>query len=304
MNHRALLATLTLLAGVAIGAATSDSGTTLDTSPEGVLQPAPTVTVSTTVQPLATTPSSPPPPEPVDSTTSTTPETTIQLLPEQDVPASEQGLASTGPAVLPDVVVPDESAASAIVAALAPWSLPSDCTFPIDNPESLPNASRSYRSGVHQGIDFICLEPGRSAIAAADGRVVMAVDGYDDASPADRSAVLDIAAGRGSTPPFTLAMLYGNFVVLDHGNIANAGHVVSVYAHLDTVDESISTGVAVTAGQRLGEIGNRGTSTASSGGTRPQSIHLHWEVIVDDVYVGAGLSASDTRELYRQLFDL
>lgn len=134
------------------------------------------------------------------------------------------------------------------------------------------------------------------------GRVLVAVGDYVDPTPAERSAVLSIAGETAGTPPWTLAMVYGNFVVLDHGVIDGVGHVVSVSAHFDSLDDAITPGVMVEVGQRLGEIGNKGTNAASQGTERPQSLHLHWELYVDDVYLGAGLGYSDTREIYRTLF--
>lgn len=180
--------------------------------------------------------------------------------------------------------------------------LPSDCGIPLDVPESLPNSPRDYRNGTHRGIDFICMERGREARAALAGRVLVAVGDYVNPTPQDRGAVLDVAGQVGATPPWTLAMLYGNYVVLDHGVIDGVGHVITIHAHLDSLDPAITPGVAVSAGQRLGEIGNKGTDSASRGSERPQSIHLHWELHVDDLFLGAGLSFSETREIYRTLF--
>ena len=40
---------------------------------------------------------------------------------------------------------------------------------------------------------------------------------------ADIDAVLGVAGSIGRTPPWTLAMLFGNFVVLDHGAIEDVG---------------------------------------------------------------------------------
>ena len=189
-----------------------------------------------------------------------------------------------------------------VASALSPMQLPSDCTLPLDNPESLPGADRGYRGGVHEGIDFICGERGRSAVAALDGRVVMANGSYVDPEPDEREEILDIAQSIGETPPWTLAMLFGRFVVIDHGIRPGAGHVITIYAHLDEIDPSIRPGLSVDAGQRLGEIGNLGTESAATGADRPQSLHLHWEVHVDDEYLGAGTSSADTRAIYAELF--
>jgi murein DD-endopeptidase MepM/ murein hydrolase activator NlpD len=191
----------------------------------------------------------------------------------------------------------------AVAAALAPLQLPSDCPLPLDDPVSLPNSTREYRAGVHGGIDFICGERGRTAVAALDGRVVLANAGFEDASPADRDALLEQARALGHTPPWTLAFLFGRFVVLDHGPIPGAGHVVTIYAHLDSIDRAVVPGALVSRGAPVGEIGNTGTETGASGGDRPQSIHLHWELHVDDVFLGAGLDAATTAEVYRTLFD-
>lgn len=192
---------------------------------------------------------------------------------------------------------------SAIAAALAPSILPpSDCGTPLDEPESLPNSERSYRGGVHLGIDFICEEYGHDAIAALPGRVVMANNSFVDPTPEERAIVLQTARDLGYTPPWTLAMLYGRFVVIDHGIVDGAGHVVTLYAHLDRVDETIRPGLLVEVGARIGEIGNIGTATAASDGDRPRSIHLHWDIYVGTGFLGQGLSASETSDVYRTLF--
>lgn len=190
----------------------------------------------------------------------------------------------------------------AIVDRLPPVALPSDCGLPLDEPASLPNSDRGYRGGVHQGIDFICMERGRDAVAALPGTVVVANETYVDPTPAERSALLAEAQALGYTPPWTLAMLYGRFVVIDHGVMADVGHVVSVYAHLEDIDDTIRPGLAVAAGTRLGEIGNRGTEPAATGADDPRSLHLHWELLVNDVFVGAGLDTAATRSVYADLF--
>lgn len=191
---------------------------------------------------------------------------------------------------------------NAVVGALGTATLPSDCPLPLDDPESLPNAARAYRAGVHEGIDFICRERGHSAVAALPGRVLIADNSYEEPTPEERQRILDEAKALGATPPWTLAMLFGRFVVLDHGNVPGAGHVVTIYAHLDTVDPAIRPGLAVEAGTRLGEVGNRGTESAGTNSGRPQAIHLHWEIHVDNQFLAEGADAASTRDIYRTLF--
>ena len=166
---------------------------------------------------------------------------------------------------------------------------------------SLPNAPRNYRNGTHRGIDFNCGAADRSAFSIADGTVVYLVDDYTDPTVADREALLQLAAVAGFTPHWTLVMLYGNVVVVDHGEIPGAGRVVTISAHLEEVDPAIELGATVTQGQRLGELGNRGTNASALGirGGADPTLHLHWELYVDNWYLGAGLDGGATSEIIR-----
>ena len=182
--------------------------------------------------------------------------------------------------------------------------IPSDCGIPLDEPASLPNSERSYRNGVHAGIDFICSVTGRTAVAALPGRVVMARGDFTEPTVADRNAVLDIAARTNQTPPWILAMLYGNFVVIDHGIVDGVGHVVTIYAHFERLADGLRTAETVEAGDPIGIIGNTGTHADAANNDNLRSLHLHWEVHVDDLYLGYGLDASATRSVYATLFSL
>lgn len=215
--------------------------------------------------------------------------------------------AAPAPTPTPVVVVleqepPDLELALAIATGLAPFTIyPSDCMSPLPHPDLLPNAPRAYRFGIHQGVDFQCFSLGRSAVAALDGRVVLAVGNYQDPDPDDRNELLEIAGELEATPPFTLLALYGNYVVIDHGIFPYIGHVVTLYAHLHEVDPNIRVGQTIKAGQRVGEIGNKGTHAAANGDFYNDP-HLHWELHINNLYLGAGLSAEQTREVYTTLF--
>ena len=217
--------------------------------------------------------------------------------------------AATAPEASPErvVVVLDQEplsfeSALAIAAGLAPQTnYPSDCMSPLPRPDLLPNAPRAYRFGIHQGVDFLCFSRGRHAVAALDGRVVLAVGDYQDPDPDDRDELLDVASALEATPPFTLLSLYGNYVVIDHGVFPFVGHVVTLYAHLHEVDPDIRVGQTIRAGQRVGEIGNRGTHAAANGDFY-EDPHLHWELHIDNQFLGAGLNAEQTREVYTTLF--
>lgn len=62
---------------------------------------------------------------------------------------------------------------------------------------------------------------------------------------------------------------YGNYIVIDHGNLNEKGQVFTLYAHLRTA--MVSVGQKVSAGQQIGVMGNTGNSTG---------VHLHFEVHV------------------------
>ena len=187
---------------------------------------------------------------------------------------------------------------------LGPLTLPSTCTAALGDAYFLPNAPREYRSGVHQGADFMCRRTGETAVAALPGRVVMAHSGWTEPTFGDRQSLLDQAAVLGRTPDSTLTLLYGRHVVLDHGLIPDVGHVVTVSAHLDSIDPAVVLGTMVEAGQPIGVIGASGTSEASDGSNDTSDHHLHWELYVDDQYLGAGLNGAETVELYQLLLGL
>ncbi|WP_419919793.1 M23 family metallopeptidase [Candidatus Poriferisocius sp.] len=248
-------------------------------------------------QPTPTPTTTPPPSATPTPTTTSTPTATPAPTPT----------ATPAPSPTPVFVVlerepPPFEQALEFATTLAPrTSVPSDCMSPLPHPALLPNSSRNYRSGIHQGVDFRCFARGHEAVAALDGRIVVVVGEYADPDPNDRIQLLDIAAQVGNTPPYTLLTLYGNYVVIDHGIISGVGHVVSIYAHLEEVDPNIRVGQLVEAGHTIGLIGNRGTHAAANGDLYDDP-HLHWELHIDNQFLGAGLSVDETRKVYTTLF--
>lgn len=99
---------------------------------------------------------------------------------------------------------------------------------------------------------------GQPVLAPADGRVVVAVDGFPDSEsvgvlPADReSYVADLRRAA------------GNHVVLDHGD-----GVFSFLAHLRHGSVAVAEGQDVLAGQTIGALGNSGYSSGPH-------LHLHF----------------------------
>lgn len=190
-----------------------------------------------------------------------------------------------------------------VAEAIGPMPLPTDCPLELDDPDLLPNAPRDYRGGVHEGVDFICGEPGHEAITPLAGRVMVAARDLPEPEPDERVQILEDAKALGDTPPWTLQLLYGQFVVIDHGVIEGAGHVVTLYAHLAEIDPALRPGVEVAAGARVGQVGDTGTEAAGTGEDAPYSYHLHWEVQVDDAFLGRGATPDEVRVAYRSLFE-
>ncbi|MYE64830.1 MAG: M23 family metallopeptidase, partial [Acidimicrobiaceae bacterium] len=216
-------------------------------------------------------------------------------------PAGPRTITPSGRKLLAEPITFEEARAAAELLS-AGIVVPSDCgPVPLDRTSALPNAPRPYRSGIHQGIDFWCPVLGHQAVAALAGRVVVAVGDFEDPTPLEWNQLLDTAAVLGTTPPYTLMMLYGNHVAVDHGIIDGVGHVVSLYAHLDGLEPGIRPGLRVEAGQPLGTIGNSGTRAGAAGAVHDQ-LHLHWELHIDGQYLGIGLSHEDTRAVYTALF--
>ena len=155
-------------------------------------------------------------------------------------------------------------------------------------PELLPNSAREYRSGWHEGIDFPA-DRGTAVRAASSGTVVRVDRDFVDWDPASEQAALDAAIVLGYTPDETLDRIRGRQVWIDHGR-----HVVTRYAHLDTVAD-LRVGETVTRGQVIGTVGSSGFE---EGGP-----HLHFEIRVGDDYLGDWLEGDELVRVITRAFD-
>ena len=169
------------------------------------------------------------------------------------------------------------------------------------NDYQMPNALREYRAGIHEGVDFytsyVCVDvpAGAPALAAKGGTVIRADDGFTEMTLDQLNAVLAKTQAQGYTDPESLDKFRGRQVWIDHGN-----GVVTRYCHLAGIPEGIVAGTKVQAGQTIGLVGDSGTPEAvTSPGVE---IHLHWELRVDDSYLGAGLPPDQVRAIYERLF--
>lgn len=173
------------------------------------------------------------------------------------------------------------------------------CLPPADR--LMPNASRAYRNGVHEGIDIydghacVAVVEGTPVLAMYGGAVVRADLGYEDLTAQQVDELAARTERQGYSDPETLDAYRGRQVWIDHGN-----GVVTRYAHLASIAPGVEAGATVARGQPIGGIGESGTpESITAPGTE---LHLHYEVRVGDSFLGAGLAAAAVRALYERLF--
>lgn len=167
----------------------------------------------------------------------------------------------------------------------------------------MPNATRDYRFGTHEGVDFwpgyACapIERGTPVYAAKDGVVSVATLDYQPLTQEEWEAIRARAEDAGETLPDDLFRLRGRQVEIGHSN-----GVRTRYAHLSRIADGVRQGARVTQGQLVGYVGNSGTP---SGIDDPDaSVHLHFEIRVGDSYLGAGEPPAEVRRLYEEAFGL
>ncbi|MBN1429899.1 MAG: M23 family metallopeptidase [Anaerolineae bacterium] len=158
-----------------------------------------------------------------------------------------------------------------------------------------PGASRLYRFGIHQGVDFFGYQRGWPVVIMADGVVVKATLDYAGVSTADFKRMTSEAELMGKTPPEYLALLEGKQVLIDHGN-----GILSFYAHLDQIAAGIVPGATVKAGQLLGTVGVSGTLAESQPGS--VGSHLHFEIRIGERYLGHGITIRESMWWLDEIF--
>ena len=166
----------------------------------------------------------------------------------------------------------------------------------------MPNASREYRGGIHEGVDMYGIDnctpivKGTAVMAAKDGTVIRADHGYHDLTP-DELAAADAKINAGHPNDFDVIDLFrGRQVWIDHGN-----GIVTRYAHLSDIAASVQVGTQVVQGEVIAFVGDSGTPESISNPGVEE--HLHFEVRTGDTFLGHGLPPQEVRALYTQLFE-
>lgn len=181
------------------------------------------------------------------------------------------------------------------------FSLPVEGACLTENEDLLPGARRSYRLGVHEGVDFYdadnCVPIGinTDVLAAKAGTVVRADLNYRSLTEEDLAELEERVEAENGSDPAAEDAYRGRQVWIDHGN-----GIVTRYAHLNAIAEGVEAGAEVEAGQVIGYVGESGSPESV---TDPGiEVHLHFEIRVGDMYLGQGLPPLTARELYRQAF--
>ena len=184
---------------------------------------------------------------------------------------------------------------------------PSGYTVPIagatfsSRASHLAGARRAYRNGWHEGYDFydgvssVPIVYGTPVIAAANGVVIRADHGYQEVTLNALQAMLAEAARLQDTPADTLDILRGKQVWIEH-----IGGFVTRYAHLSGIPENIQPGVRVSAGQRVGYVGNSGTAESAAG--TQDDPHLHFELWRAEAFMGQDMQPDAIYERIGQVF--
>ena len=170
----------------------------------------------------------------------------------------------------------------------------------------LPNAPRSYRNGIHKGIDFFA-SWGTPIRTVASGVVVRADQNYKEV-PADfREDMLRASSNVGNTPSDIFNnILLGKSVFIDHGfDLVPGFRVISIYAHLSHINKNIEPGYNIQAGELIGNSGNTGMRESTLG-SRAGS-HLHWEMILqkeeEEIYLGRGMPNPELYNMLKRIFE-
>lgn len=189
---------------------------------------------------------------------------------------------------------------SHVLELLPPLALPIEGTLLSNLSFRLPGAPRSYRYGVHEGIDFYWAagEPVTTTtqvLSVAAGEIIRLDADYSPPGIEDVEAMLAHAAEVYHTPADVLDVLRGRQVWIDHG-----GGLVSRYCHLSAVAQGLAVGDQVQQGQRIGFVGNSGTPASYYG--EGLEMHLHLEIRIGEGYLGQYLRPSEVKRWLSKAF--
>lgn len=220
----------------------------------------------------------------------------VYVYPPEPVPMPTPEPSTTPAVTLSSVAAHDPR----VLDLLPPLALPIEGTMLSHLAFRLPGAPRSYRYGVHEGLDFYwsageMVTIDTPVLSVADGQVVRVDSDYAPPSAEQMEEMLAYASEVRHTPEDTLDVLRGRQVWIDHGQ-----GVVSRYCHLSAVAEELEVGQSVKQGQIIGYVGNSGTPASYYG--QGLEMHLHLEIRIGDGYLGQYLRPIEVKRWLSQAF--
>jgi murein DD-endopeptidase MepM/ murein hydrolase activator NlpD len=170
------------------------------------------------------------------------------------------------------------------------------------HPGVYPGARRLYRYGVHNGLDMfnqpgskIQVITGTPVRAVCDGRITRIDLNYKDMNYATYNRVIRECFAAHQTSPKNADLLRGCQVWVDSGN-----GLITKYAHLLSANNKLRVNNAVKQGDIIGYVGVSGTGENLPG--RARYPHLHFEIWLDNKYLGYGLNPAETVSLFEDIF--
>lgn len=167
----------------------------------------------------------------------------------------------------------------------------------------LPGAPRTYRGGVHEGIDWYSYGSGMKidkntpVYSMADGVVVRADFDYQEMTPEEREKLLEQGRkNKGQTPEPILDKLRGRSVWVQYDK-----GVMARYVHLDRIASNVKVGEKIRAGELIGYVGNSGTSDGAKGTN--QGLHLHLDILLYGEWFWGNYTMQERRMILEQVFN-
>lgn len=166
---------------------------------------------------------------------------------------------------------------------------------------SLPGATRAYRKGIHEGIDWYSYDTGirltqnTPVFSMAEGMVVRADHHYREMSMAQRQKTLSQARSHQDSPEYILDKLRGRSVWIQHGK-----GVLIRYVHLDRIPDKLQVGKNIKSRELLGYIGNSGTSDGVK--RSKKGLHLHIDILIYGQWFWENYTLKETKFILQNIF--
>jgi murein DD-endopeptidase MepM/ murein hydrolase activator NlpD len=167
----------------------------------------------------------------------------------------------------------------------------------------LPGAPRTYRNGVHEGLDWYSYGTGTRidrntpVYSIADGVVVRADHDYREMTTPEREALLAKGADNdGQTPEDILDRMRGRSVWIQHDK-----GLMARYVHLERIDPHVQVGQKIKAGDIIGYVGNSGTSDGAKG--NDEGLHLHLDLFLYGEWFWKQYSLKERRMILEGVFN-